>query len=91
MGELFKVSIYVLCALTSAACAFMLLRGYARSKARFLLWSSLCFIALAINNLMLLIDRVFVTERVVFPPEWRSAVALVGLSMLVLGLVWDAE
>ena len=83
--------IYILCALTSAACALMLLRGYARSRARFLLWSSLCFVALFINNLMLMIDRVVVPGRVVFPPEWRSAVALVGLSLLVFGLVWDAE
>ena len=83
--------VYILCALTSAACAAMLLRGYLRSRARFLLWSSLCFVALFINNLMLMIDRVVIPQRVLFPAEWRTAVALVGLSLLVFGLIWDAE
>jgi hypothetical protein len=83
--------IYILCALTSAACAAMLLRGYLRSRARFLLWSSLCFAALFLNNLMLMIDRVVVPQRTLFAAEVRSAVALVGLSLLVFGLIWDAE
>jgi hypothetical protein len=83
--------IYILCALTSAACAAMLLRGYLRSRARFLLWSSLCFAALFVNNLMLMIDRVVIPQRDVFSPESRGAVALVGLSLLIYGLVWDAE
>ena len=91
MGEATRIAVYVLCALTSAACAVMLLRGYARSRARFLLWSSLCFVALFLNNLMLMIDRVVVPDRVLVPAEWRSAVALAGLSLLVFGLIWDAE
>ena len=73
------------------ACAVMLLRGYARSKARFLLWSSLCFIMLFINNLLLMIDRVFIPDVTFFPTWWRSGAALIGLSLLVYGLVWDAE
>jgi len=84
-------AVYILCALTSAACAIMLLRGYARSKARFLLWSSVCFIALFINNLLLMIDKVVVPDRVVLDPAWRSGAALIGLSILIYGLVWDAE
>lgn len=84
-------AVYILCALTSAACAAMLLRGFARSRARFLLWSSLCFVMLFINNLLLMVDRVFVPDVTYFPAEWRSAAALVGLSLLVFGLVWDAE
>ena len=91
MADLLRMSVYVLCAATSATCAVMLLRGFFRSKARFLLWSSLCFIALFINNLLLMIDRVLIPEVSYFPPSWRSAAALVGLSLLVFGLIWDAE
>ena len=69
----------------------MLLRGYARTKARFLLWSSLCFIALFVNNLLLTIDKVFIPDRSLFDPMWRSGAALVGLLLLVYGLIWDAE
>ncbi|HVT82005.1 MAG TPA: DUF5985 family protein, partial [Phycisphaerae bacterium] len=42
--------IYLLCALTSLACAILLARGYLRSRAKILLWSGLCFALLAINN-----------------------------------------
>jgi hypothetical protein len=91
MPNLFNVAVYVLCAATSAACAVMLFRGYARSKTRFLLWSSLCFIALFANNLLLMIDRVFIPEVTFFPAALRSGVALGGLSLLAFGLVWDAE
>ena len=91
MAEALKLAVYVMCALTSAACAVMLLRGYLRSRTRFLLWSCLCFIALFANNLMLMVDQVVVPERVLFPAHWRSTAALVGLSLLVFGLVWDAE
>ena len=83
--------VYILCALTSAACAVMLLRGYLRSKTRFLLWSSLCFAAFFVNNLLLMIEKVFVPDTVLFPQVWRSSVALLGLCLLIYGLIWDAE
>lgn len=89
-------AVYILCAVTSIACAVMLLRGYSRTKASFLLWSSLCFIGLAINNALLFVDLVlyagvdlnFLGVGLVI---WRSVAALIGLILLLFGLVWDAE
>jgi hypothetical protein len=82
-------AVYILCAATSAACAVLLLRAYARSKARFLLWSGLCFALLAANNVLLYFDLA------VFPDVdlrlLRHGSALAGLLLLVWGLVWDAE
>jgi hypothetical protein len=82
--------------LTSLACAVLLLRGYSRARgARFLLWSSLCFVGLALNNVMLFVDRVVLPEQdemlgISFA-IWRSAPALLGLGLLLYGLIWDAE
>ena len=82
-------AVYILCAATSIACAVLLLRAYLRSRARFLLWSGLCFVFLGLNNILLYIDlAVFddVDMRLV-----RHAMALTGLLLLVWGLIWDAE
>jgi hypothetical protein len=88
-------AVYILCAATSIACAVMLLRGYLRSRARFLLWSSLCFAFLAINNALLFADKVLFPSVDMFGGltfgVWRGLVALVGLLMLLYGLIWDAE
>ena len=81
--------IYALCALTSLLCALLLARGYRRSRARLLLWSSLCFAGLALNNLLLFIDLRVVPE--VDLSVWRSLPALAGVMVLVYGLVWDAR
>ena len=81
--------VYALCALTSLACAVLLLRGYATSRARLLLWSGLCFAGLAANNVLLLIDK-----RVVPTVDlslWRSLPALAGVALLLYGLVWETR
>ena len=51
-------AVYILCALTSLGCAMALLRTYFRRRTRILLWSSLCFIGLAVNNALLIADLV---------------------------------
>lgn len=81
-------AIYILCGLTSVGCAVLLFRGYRASRTRLLFWSSLCFTGLALNNVMLFVDAVLVTEIDLFS-GWRSAVALAGLAVLVFGLVWE--
>lgn len=81
--------VYVLCALTSAACAVLLLRGYARNGVRLLLWVGLCFVGLALNNVLLVVD-----VRVVPSMDlslWRSLPALAGLMLLIYGLVWETR
>lgn len=82
-------AIYVLCALTSFACAAMLLRGYVRSHARFLLWSSLCFVGLAFNNALLVVDLVVLPNSIDLS-LLRSALALAAILVLLGGLIWEA-
>ena len=81
--------VYALCVLTSLACAVLLWRGYRRSRARLLMWSSLCFVGLALNNVLLIVDLRFLPD--VDLSIWRMLPALIGISLLVYGLVWDAE
>ena len=54
--------VYVLCAVTSLVCAWLLLRAWAASRVRLLLWCLLCFVGLALNNVMLLVDKVVTPE-----------------------------
>lgn len=79
--------VYLLCALTSIACAVLLVRGYLRSRSRFLLWSAMCFVGLGANNVLLFLDIVVFT-RVDLSPL-RHGTALAALAMLLWGLVWD--
>jgi hypothetical protein len=81
--------VYVLCGLTSFACALLLLASYRRTRARLLMWSSLCFFGLAINNVLLIADLVLFPE--IDFSLWRSEVALVSMLLLVLGLVWESR
>ena len=82
-------AVFVLCALTSASCALLLLRGFGRSRARLLLWSGLCFVGLALNNALLVVDRIVMPH--VDLSVWRQIPAAAGILLLIYGLVWDAE
>jgi heme/copper-type cytochrome/quinol oxidase subunit 4 len=81
--------VYLLCALTSLACAVLLLRGYARSRVRLLLWAGLCFVGLALNNIILFVDVRVVPD--VDLSTVRSLPALAGLVILIYGLVWETR
>lgn len=90
MTEIFPATVYVLCFLTSAACAWLLGRSYARSRMRLLLWSSVCFAFLAANNLALVFDLVVwpddIDLRIV-----RLSLALAAVVSLLWGFVWEGE
>lgn len=82
--------IFSLCAGTALICAWLLLRGYARSKSRLLLWSGLCFVGLSLNNVLLLIDR-FALPSSTDLSTMRLIPALAGMLLLVYGLIWEKE
>lgn len=89
MSDLFPTLVYVLCFLTSTACAFLLARSYARTQARLLLWSALCFALLACNNLTVILDLLVIPD--VNLQILRLVFALSAVSVLLFGLVWDLE
>jgi hypothetical protein len=82
-------AIYLLCLATSAACAALLVRQYRASRARLLLWSALCFVLLALNNLILVID-VLVLPAVDLIP-FRQIASFSAVAILLFGFIWDAD
>ena len=82
------IAIYILCALTSVLCTMLLVRGYRQSRARLLFWSAWCFVGLALNNVLLILDVRVLTQ--VDLEIWRAVPAVAGVSLLVYGLVWES-
>ena len=80
---------YSLCTITAFFCFFLLLRGYWRSRYRLLLWGSLCFFGLTLNNGLLAVDKLL------FPSvnllTWRLVLALAAMIVLLYGTIWDSE
>jgi hypothetical protein len=81
--------IYGLCALTALTCALLLLRSYARTRFRMLLWSGLCFVGLTANNVLLVLDKTLFAD--IDLSSWRLVTALVAMALLVAGLVIEGE
>jgi len=75
--------------LTSVFCAFLLIRSYLREKTPLLLWCSLCFAGLALNNVILFVD-IFVVPEINLE-IWRSITALSALLVMLFGLIWEEQ
>lgn len=88
-GLTFQSAVYLLCLATSAACAVLLARSYARTRARLLLWSALCFAFFALNNLIVVVDILLVPEADL--SLWRLTASLIAVSVLLYGFIWESE
>ena len=86
---MFANVVYILCTATSALCAILLYRGYRNSRARLLFWSALCFVGLALNNILLIVDLQVVPELDL--TTWRMVPALAGVAVLLYGLIWETR
>lgn len=81
--------VYILCMITSAVCSGLLTRTYLRSRARLLLWTALSFVFLALNNLLLVGDRLVFIEVDLWP--YRQAAMLAALGVLLYGFIWETD
>ena len=89
MAHLFPAAVYLLCFVTSSACALLLARSYRRTGARLLWWSALCFGLLALNNLVVVLDLLVLPNR-----DFQLARLLLSLGavgVLLFGFIWDRE
>jgi hypothetical protein len=81
--------VFGLCAVAAATCAILLLQAYRRGGNRLLLWSGLCFVGLTLNNLMLVVDKIIVPH--IDLSILRVSLALIAMTVLLYGLIWDTK
>lgn len=81
--------VYMLCALTAAVCFGLLWRAWRENGAALLFWSGLCFAGLTAGNVLLVIDKLVLTDVDLAP--LRLSVTLVSVLLLIFGLVWEEE
>ena len=80
-------TVYVLGALTTTLCATLLLLRFARVRRRLLLFSGLCFVGLALSNILVFVDLVVIPDVDLY--LWRLLTAIVGMALLLYGLIWE--
>lgn len=90
MPSLSATMVYSLCLATSLLCAVLLVRAYLSSRTRLLLWSSICFVLLAANNLLVVIDMVLLPTTIDLILA-RQAVALAAVGALLYGFIWETR
>ena len=89
MALSFPAAVYILCFLTSGACAFLLARNYRRTGTRLLMWSALCFGFLALNNGVVFLDALVFPE--VDLAVVRLSLSLAAVAVLLFGFIWDLD
>lgn len=81
--------VYLLCFLTSALAAGLLVRQHRASPTPVLLWSAACFVFLALSNLVVVIDQMVITEISLRTP--RLLLTLFAVAVLLFGFIWEGE
>ena len=80
---------YILGMLVTLLCGVLLARGYRQSRQRLLLWSSICFLGLALHSALIFVDLVLLPSRDLHLV--RRGVVAVSMIVLLYGLIWDSE
>lgn len=81
--------VYILCAATSMFCAVLLFRSYRAQRSRLLFLSTLCFVGLALNSIILVVDLIVLPDADL--RLLRTLVAYVSVFAFLLGLVWESR
>ena len=78
---------YVICTITSLASAALMLRSMRGSGGRLLLWGSVFFLGMALNNVALLVNAMTSADLSIVP----NIVMLISVAALLYGLIWDVK
>lgn len=90
MSDPVATSVYLLCLATSAGCGFLLVRSYFRTRTALLLWTAICFVLLAVTNLLVVVDLVFLPDDVDLR-LLRYATSLIAVATLIYGFIWEID
>ena len=89
MPMTYPAAVYILCFVTSSACAWLLARNYQRTGTRLLMWSALCFGLLAANNAVVFLDAVVILQ--VDLSLVRLGLSFAAVAVLLFGFIWDLD
>jgi hypothetical protein len=78
-------AVYLLCAITSLLCAGLLLRSYRAQPMTLTLWTVVCFVGLAANNVLLFVDLVIVAGADL--RTLRNLAGFAGVALLLYGMI----
>ena len=81
--------VYSLCLMTSGACAWLLMRSYSYHRTALLFWSGTCFVLLALNNLVVVLDILVLPE--IDLTLVRVFASLAGVSTLLYGFIFEVD
>ncbi len=80
--------VYLLCAVFSVGCAWLLFLNFRKTKSKLLFWSAGCFLGLALSNIALFVDLVLAPGMDLYLV--RTTPALIGSYLLLCGLIWES-
>ncbi len=81
--------IYFVSFAASSVCAGLLVRSYLRNRTPLLLWSAACFVFLALNSILVILDfLVFVDLDL---GVIRLGLTLAGVLALLYGFIWEVD
>lgn len=80
-------ALYVLNCLTMLLCSVLLLRAYFNVRRRLLLWSGLSFAAFTVTNAFVIVDVVMFRDIDFY--TWRLGSGALGVTLMLIGLVWE--
>jgi hypothetical protein len=83
-------TVYLLCLAAGGLCAWLLVRSYVRNRTRLLLWSAACFVLLALNNLVLVVDLLVLPSTVDLLIV-RNLTSLAAIAILLYGFIWELD
>lgn len=83
-------TVYILCAVTGLACAALLARAYRRTPSHLLLWSSVCFVGLALNSILVVVDLMLLPSSIDLRIV-RLVAAAAGLILLLGALIIESD